>query len=328
MTFQGAMTAIVTPMQGGSIDEGGLRSLVKYQLAGGIAGLIVNGSTGEGATLTDDEAEYALRLVVNQVSGRVPVVAGIGARSTHGAIAQAERALNVGADALLVVTPAYNKPTQLGLELHFTAVAENCTLPIILYNVPGRAAVDLLPETVAKLAQHPRIVGIKEATGSLERAAEIRALVSSDFALLSGDDLTTFDFVAQGGHGCISVASNILPRELVALIRGASSEPESAAFVRARASNMELMTVFNALFVESNPIPVKTAAAWLGVFPSAELRLPLSPLSEAGADVLEAALKGLGLEPHRRPGEPSRLGPGVPPLREEAEAKTVDFTRD
>lgn len=328
MTFKGAFTAIVTPMQGGSVDEGGLRSLVKHQLAGGIAGLVVNGSTGEGATLTGDEAEYVLRLVVDQVSGRVPVIAGIGSRSTYGAIEQAERALKVGADALLVVTPAYNKPTQLGLELHFVAVAENCALPIILYNVPGRSAVDLLPETVAKLAKHPRIVGIKEATGSLERAAEIRALVGSDFALLSGDDLTTFDFVAQGGHGCISVASNVVPRELVALVGGASGDAESDAFLRARGRNMELMTVFNALFVESNPIPVKTAAAWLGIIPSAELRLPLTPLSDTGADVLEAALRGLQLEPHRRPGEPSRLGPGVPPLREDAEAKTVDFTQD
>lgn len=327
MTLRGAMTAIVTPMQGGSVDEGGLRSLVRYQLSAQIAGLVVNGSTGEAATLTDDEQEYVLRMVVDQVLGRVPVIAGVGSRSTHGAIAQAERAKRVGADALLVVTPAYNKPTQLGLEMHFTAVAENCDLPIVLYNVPGRTAVDMLPETVARLAQHPRIVAIKEATGSLERAAEIRKRVPSDFALLSGDDLTTFDFVAQGGHGCISVASNILPRDLVALVNGASVGHEDPAFQRAKKTNDELMPVFEALFVESNPIPVKTAAAWMGIIPSAELRLPMTPLTDDGADVLEAALRTLQLEPRRRPGEPSQLGPGNPLLGEDAEAKTVDFSQ-
>ncbi len=326
MTLQGAMTAIVTPMQGGSVDEGGLRSLVRYQLAGGIAGLVVNGSTGEAATLTDDEQEYVLRMVVDLVSGQVPVIAGVGSRSTHGAIAQGERAVRVGADALLVVTPAYNKPTQLGLLMHFTAVAENCALPIVLYNVPGRTAVDLLPDTVAKLAAHPRIIGIKEATGSLERAAQIRALVPSDFALLSGDDFTTFDFVAQGGHGCISVASNILPKEIVALVHGAASPPDSPEYLAARRSHAELLPVFEALFAESNPIPVKTAAAWLGIIRSAELRLPMTPLSMAGADRLEAALRGLQLEPRRAPGDPSHLGPGKPLLGDEAEAKTVDFS--
>ena len=327
MKLRGAMTAIVTPMQGGSVDEGGLRSLVRYQLAGKINGLVVNGSTGEGATLTNAEQEYVLRMVVDQVLGQVPVIAGVGSRSTHGAIAQAEFARRVGADALLVVTPAYNKPTQLGLELHFTAVAENCDLPIVLYNVPGRTAVDLLPATVATLAQHPRIVAIKEATGSLERAREIKALVPEDFALLSGDDLTTFDFVAQGGDGCISVASNILPRDLVALVTGAAADPSSPAFARARRTNAELMPAFQALFVESNPIPVKTAAKWLGIIPSAELRLPLTPLSEAGCAVLEDALRGLQLQVRRHAGEQSHLGPGDPLLGEDAEAKTVDFSQ-
>jgi len=327
MTLAGAMTAIVTPMQGGSVDEGGLRRLVRYQLSAQIAGLVVNGSTGEAATLTDDEQEYVLRMVVEQVLGRVPVIAGVGSRSTHGALAQAERAKRVGADALLVVTPAYNKPTQLGLEMHFTAVAENCDLPIVLYNVPGRTAVDLLPATVAKLAEHPRIVGIKEATGSLDRAAAIRAVVPADFALLSGDDFTTFDFVAQGGHGCISVASNILPRDIVALVKGAGLDQTSDGFAKARTTAAELRPIFDALFCESNPIPVKTAAQWLGIIPSGELRLPLTPLSDAGADQLEAALRALELEPRRSPGDPSRLGPGNPLSGEDAEAKTVDFSQ-
>ncbi len=237
MKLSGAMTAIVTPMQGGQVDEGGLSSLVKAQLAGGIQGLVVNGSTGEAATLTDSEQAHVLRHVIDRVGGAVPVLAGVGSRSTHGAIDQAQSAQQAGADALLVVTPAYNKPTQQGLVQHFLAVAENTGLPIVLYNVPGRTGVDLLPETVAQLASHPRIVAIKEATGSVLRAARIRCLVPDDFALLSGDDFTVFPFVAQGGDGCISVASNIIPRAMVDLVAGARGDDPSA-FAAARASSL------------------------------------------------------------------------------------------
>lgn len=325
MKFSGAMTAIVTPMQAGEVDEGGLSTLVNAQLAGGIQGLIVNGSTGEGATLTDDEQEYVLRLVIERVAGGVPIVAGVGSRSTHGAIAQAQRAQSVGADALLVVTPAYNKPTQAGLVQHFLAVAENTALPIILYNVPGRTGVDLLPETVASLSSHPRIVGIKEATGSVLRCARIRRQVPDDFALLSGDDFTVFPFIAQGGNGCISVASNIIPRQIVEMVAGARGD-DPDAFATAQAQSLALQPLFDALFVESNPIPVKTAAAWLGLFGTAELRLPLVPLTEAGGNTLLAALQGAGLVPHRSPGAASRLGPGKLLQPAETSVRTLNLS--
>jgi len=325
MKLTGAMTAIVTPMQGGQIDEGGLTTLIKSQLAGGIKGLIVNGSTGEAATLTDDEQVYVLRQVIERVAGAVPVIAGVGSRSTHGAITQARRAEKAGADGLLVVTPAYNKPTQEGLIQHFLAVAENTRLPIVLYNVPGRTGIDLLPESVAKLADHARIVAIKEATGSVLRAARIRRLIPTDFALLSGDDFTAFAFVAQGGDGCISVASNIIPREIVALMDGATGA-DPKAFADAQARSLALLPLFDALFVESNPIPVKTAGAWLGLYPSAELRMPLMPLTPRGAKVLAEAMRGAGLSPRVSKGADSRLGPSQPVGLAEASVKTLDLS--
>lgn len=322
--FCGAMTAIVTPMQNGEVDEGGLKTLVRAQIDAGIDGLIVNGSTGEAATLTDAEQEHVLRIVVDRVGGAVPVIAGVGSRSTHGAIAQARRAQAAGADGLLVVTPAYNKPTQQGLIQHFLGVAENVGLPIVLYNVPGRTGIDMLPATVAELARHPKIVAIKEATGSVLRAARIRRLVPDDFALLSGDDFTVFPFVAQGGDGCVSVASNIIPAEMVALVSGARGD-DHEAFQAARRASLALQPLFDALFVESNPIPVKTAGAWMGLFPSAELRLPLTAITEAGADVLAAAMEQAALPFERTPGPPSRLGPGRPPSPALASVKTTEL---
>jgi len=309
MKFRGVMTAIVTPMSGGSIDEAGLRSLVRQQIEGGIKGLIVCGSTGEGATLTDDEVAYAVALCTDEALGRVPIVAGVGARSTHGAIAQAKKGRAAGAAGLLVVTPAYNKPTQAGLEAHFRAVAAETDLPVCLYNVPGRTAVDLKVPAVARLAEVENIVAIKEATGDLVRAMEIRRAVSDDFSLLSGDDYTVMPFMAQGGDGCVSVLSNIAPKQLVEMLDAV----EFRNIARARDLAKQLLPLIDALFVESNPTPVKTALAWLGVIPTAELRLPLVPLSTAGAEVLEAAMRGAGLTPVRGLAPESTLGPGTVP---------------
>lgn len=324
MKFRGVMTAIVTPMQQGSIDEGGLRNLVRKQVDAGIHGIVACGSTGEGATLTDEEQLHVFEQVVDEVLGRVPVVAGIGARSTHGAIAQAQAAEKAGVDGLLVVTPAYNKPTQAGLIAHFLAVAENTRANICLYNVPSRTSVDLLPPAVAELARHPRIVAIKEATGSLERAAEIQRLTAgSGFSLMSGDDFTGMPFLAQGGAGVISVVSNILPAAMVDLYGAV----EWKNLDKARDLHLKLLPVVRSLFIESNPSPVKTAAAWLGHIPTAELRLPLVPLTEAGADVLELALVEAGMRPNRQPGAPSTLGPSELPDRDVSEARTVELTR-
>jgi 4-hydroxy-tetrahydrodipicolinate synthase len=321
MKFRGVMTAIVTPMQQGDVDAGGLRRLVRKQLDAGIHGIVACGSTGEGATLTDTEAAWVVEQVVDEVLGRVPVVAGIGARSTHGAVAQAQAAEKAGADALLVVTPAYNRPEQSGLLLHFKTVAENTGLPICLYNVPSRTGVDLLPETVAELAQHERIVAIKEATGSLERAAEIRRLVGPEFSLMTGDDFTVLPFLAQGGDGVISVVSNILPDAMVELFDAV----ERKDLDRGIELHLRLLPVIRAMFVESNPIPVKTAATWLSLIPSAELRLPLTPLTEAAADVVEKALRDAGRKPHRERGPRSTLGPGRLPDPSVNEARTVEL---
>lgn len=323
MRFKGVFTALVTPMQGGRIDEGGLRTLARKQLEAGINGLVVNGSTGEAATLTNEELAHTVALVVDEVLGRVPVVAGVGARSTHGAITQAHAAEKAGADALLVVTPAYNKPTQLGLLAHFSSVAENTRLPICLYNVPGRTAVDMVATTVAELAKHERIVAIKEATGSLVRATEIRRLVGDDFAMMSGDDYTTMPFMAQGGDGVISVLTNIAPGPFLEMLAAI----EYRNFAKARQLHHKLLPLIDALFVESNPSPVKTAAAWLNIIPSAELRLPLMPMTDAGADVLAAAMLEVGLHPAREPSPPSTLGPSPLSDLEARGAETVELSQ-
>jgi 4-hydroxy-tetrahydrodipicolinate synthase len=315
------MTAIVTPMQDGTIDQAGLRDLVRKQIEAGISGLIVCGSTGEGATLTTEEQIHAVRLAVDAASGRTPIVAGIGSRATRDAILMAQAYEAAGADALLVVTPSYNKPTQGGLIAHFEAVAGSTSLPVCLYNVPGRTGVDLLPETIATLANVSNIIAIKEATGSLERAAEIRRLVGADFGLMSGDDFTSMAFVAQGGDGCISVISNILPSPTASMLEAAAT----GDLVRARSLNLRLLPICRALFIESNPIPVKTAAAWLSIIPSAEMRLPLTPLTEPVGDLLEAALLAVGLEPQRRPGEASTLGTGRVPDPLDSAAPTLEL---
>lgn len=321
MKFEGLMTAIVTPMQEGSIDAAGLRALVGKQIEAGIAGLVVCGSTGEGATLTAEEQVHAVQLAVDAAGGRTPVVAGIGSRATRSAILMAQAYETAGADALLVVTPAYNKPTQAGLIAHFEAVANSTPLPVCLYNVPGRTGVDMLPETVAHLATVANIVAIKEATGNLERAAEIRRLVGDDFGLMSGDDFTSMAFVAQGGDGSISVISNILPEPTATMIEAG----RCGELPRARALNLRLLPICRALFAESNPIPIKTAAAWLGIIPSAEMRLPMTPLTEAGADLLEASLLAAGLQPQRQPGEASRLGTGRAPDPLDSAAPTLEL---
>ncbi len=323
MKFRGLFTAIVTPMQEGNVDEGGLRTLVRKQIEAGVQGVVVNGSTGEAATLTDEEQAYTTALVVDESLGRVPVVAGVGSRSTHGAIVQAQTAEAAGADGLLVVTPPYNKPTQAGLVRHFITVAEHTTLPICLYNVPGRTAIDLLPPAVAELAKHERIVAIKEATGSLVRAAVLRRLVGEDFSLMSGDDYTTMPFVAQGGDGCISVLANIAAAPFIQMLEAI----EFRNYAAAQRLHLRLLPLIDALFVESNPIPVKTAAAWLNIIPTAELRLPLEPLTPAGMDVLEAALKDVGMHPVREPGPASTLGPSQLDDIESRSAQTLDLSQ-
>jgi len=321
MSFHGVFTAIVTPMQQGCIDEAGLRKLVRSQIEAKVSGIITCGSTGEGATLTLEEQEYVARIAVDEAMERIQVIAGIGSRSTHEALTLSESLRETDVEGLLIVTPAYNKPTAEGLEQHFLTLAENTSLPICLYNVPSRTGVDLKPESVARLAEHPRIVAIKEATGSLTRATDLRACCPDDFALLTGDDPTTMPFMAQGGDGCISVVSNVAAAEMVEMLTAI----EKGDLDRAVQIHLQLAPLAAALFCESNPIPVKTACAWLGLINTAELRMPLSPLSEGGGDQLEAALRGLGRSPNRCTAPKSTLGPGEVPDREGAEASTLEF---
>ena len=290
--FRGAFTALVTPLRHDKVDEPALVDLVNTQLAAGIHGLVPCGTTGEASTLSTAEHLRVVELVISTVAGRVPVLAGAASNDTREAAMLARACKQLGAAGTLQVTPYYNKPTQPGLIAHFTAIAEQSDLPVVVYNVPGRTGVDLLPETVATLARHPKIVGIKEATGDMARIARIRELVDDSFDLLSGDDFTILPFMALGGHGVISVTSNVAPswisRLCAAAIRGAWDD--------ARALHYKQLPLARALFNQPNPIPVKSALALLGRC-SPEMRLPLvaiDPQSREG-QALADALHSLGL---------------------------------
>lgn len=283
--FHGSMVAMITPMEeDGSLDDAALRKLVEFHIQQGSDAIVAVGTTGESATLDEEEHCDVIRRVVDYVDGRVPVIAGTGANSTREAISLTQCALAAGADACLLVTPYYNKPTQDGLYLHFKAVAEAVEIPQILYNVPGRTACDMLPETIARLAMIPNIIGVKEATGDLSRLHKLRELCDPSFALYSGDDATGCEFLLKGGHGVISVTANAAPRLMhemsVAALTGNDEE--------AMAIDGKLAGLHSALFVESNPIPVKWAMMKLGLA-NQGIRLPLTWLSpSAEGEVLNA----------------------------------------
>ncbi|MBL9099325.1 MAG: 4-hydroxy-tetrahydrodipicolinate synthase [Myxococcales bacterium] len=292
--FRGALTALVTPLRNDRVDEPALVALVQRQLAAGIHGLVPCGTTGEASTLSTAEHLRVVELVVQTVAGRVPVLAGAASNDTREAIELARACKQLGATGTLQVTPYYNKPTQAGLAAHFTAIADASDLPLVVYNVPGRTGVDLLPETVADLARHPHIVGIKEATGDMVRAARIRELLPDPerFDLLSGDDFTIFPFLALGGHGVISVTSNVAPHWISGLCDAAAA----GRFDEARSWHYKQLPLARALFGQPNPIPVKSALALLGRC-TAEMRLPLvaiDPQSREG-QALADALHSLGL---------------------------------
>lgn len=289
--IEGSMVALVTPMaEDGAVDYQALRRLVDFHIAQGTDAVVAVGTTGESATLDEDEHCEVIRVVVEQVAGRIPVVAGTGANATREAINLTRRAKDVGADACLLVTPYYNKPTQEGLYQHFRTVAESVEIPQILYNVPGRTACDMLPPTVARLAEVPNIVGIKEATGKLERLDEILACCGPELALYSGDDATACEFCLRGGHGVISVTANVAPRamhELCAAARAGRSQ-------EARAIDATLSGLHRELFIESNPIPVKWALYEMGLIP-AGIRLPLTWLSPECRDTVRRAMSQAGV---------------------------------
>jgi len=289
-TFSGAMTALVTPMRDGRVDEAALRALVEDQIAAGIDALVPAGTTGEGATLLAEEHARVVATTVQAARGRVPVIAGTGSNSTREAIELSRAARDAGADGLLQVTPYYNKPTQDGLVRHFEAVIRAVPLPTIVYNVPSRTGCDLLPETVARLAEIPEVVGIKEATGSVLRAEQILARVGDRITVISGDDFTFMPLYAVGARGVISVVSNVVPRDVADLCDAALAD----RWDRARELQYKLLPLCDALFLESNPIPVKAALAMMGRITD-ELRPPLWPMSAKAREKLRAALLTYGL---------------------------------
>lgn len=290
-TFEGSMTALATPFLDGALDEGAFRALVRYQLEGGTSVLLPMGTTGEAVTMDADERARAIAVVVDEVKGRVPVVAGAGSNSTRETVESVRRAREVGADGALIVTPYYNKPTQAGLVEHYRAIAKaHPGFPLIAYNVPGRTGVDLLPETVLRLCDVPEVVALKEATGNLVRAVDLVEKCGDRLTLLSGDDFTVLPFIACGGKGVISVSSNVAPRMMADLVAAARRHD----IAKARDLQVRMNALHRLLFVESNPIPVKWALHLLGMF-GPELRLPLVPMGEANAAKLKAELSGLGL---------------------------------
>jgi 4-hydroxy-tetrahydrodipicolinate synthase len=288
--FKGSIVAIVTPFKNGEIDEEKLRELVEFQIENGTDGIVPCGTTGEASTLDYREHDRVVEIVVHQAGKRVPVIAGTGSNSTKEAIEITEHAKRVGADGALLITPYYNKPSQEGLYRHYKTVAEAVAIPQILYNVPGRTAVNMLPRTVARLAEIPNIVAIKEATGSLQQASEIIALCGDKIDVISGDDFITFPLMACGGVGVISVTANIMPKEVADMIDFFNA----GNMKEARQLHLKLLKISNAMFIETNPVPVKTALGLMGKC-SDDVRLPLAPMSEENTVKLAAIMKEYGL---------------------------------
>jgi 4-hydroxy-tetrahydrodipicolinate synthase len=288
--FKGSIVAIVTPFKNGELDEEAYRELIEFQIEKGTSAIVPTGTTGESATLSMEEHARVIDVAVKAVNRRVPVIAGTGGNNTNEAIELTAHAKKVGADATLQVTPYYNKPTQEGLYQHFKAVAKAAPLPQVLYNVPGRTSVNLLPTTVARLAELPEVVAIKEASGNLVQMAEIVNLVGDKIALLSGDDNLTLPVLALGGMGVISVVANIVPGDTTDMV----SAWERGDFVRSKELFYRLLPLCQAMFYETNPIPVKTALALMGKI-KGEFRLPLVPISPANEERLRKALNDYGL---------------------------------
>jgi len=288
--FTGMATAIVTPMTETGIDYDALGRFIEFQIENGIDGIVVMGTTGENATIEPEDQAKVIRYTVEKVAKRVPVIAGTGTNNTEHVLHNTKNACEAGADAILVVTPYYNKATQNGLIKHFTAIADASTVPVILYNVPGRTGCNLLPKTVAVLAEHPNIVGIKEATGNMAQMVAIRHLCGDKIDVYSGEDALTVPMMAMGGKGTISVLSNVAPREAVAM----TDACKRGDFAAAAKLQCDLLPLIDALFSEVNPIPAKAGVSALG-FGEEHLRLPLTPMEEGTRAKLYAEMRKLGM---------------------------------
>ena len=292
-TLQGAITALVTPMLDGRVDEQGLVDLIEFQIKSGIHGLVPCGTTGESATLDFAEHKRVIELTVKTVSGRVPVVAGTGANSTLEAIELTESAKASGADAVLSVVPYYNKPSQEGLYQHFKAITEAVDIPVVLYNVPGRTVTNMLPATVARLARLPNIIGIKEACGSLQQVSEVIQACPRDFIVLSGDDFTAMPTVLIGGKGVISVVSNLEPGKTAKMMEAALR----GDLVEANALHYELFSLMGAMFCYPSPAPAKKGLELMGRIASPEVRLPMTELDDSSLQRLKRDMAAVGLLP-------------------------------
>ncbi|MFA5357143.1 MAG: 4-hydroxy-tetrahydrodipicolinate synthase [Candidatus Omnitrophota bacterium] len=289
--FKGSIVAIITPFKGGKIDEKKLRDLIEFHIKNGSSGIVPCGTTGESATLSFQEHDRVIEITIEQVNKRIPVIAGTGSNSTEEAIMLTRHAEKTGADASLQVSPYYNRPTQKGLYEHFKAIADSVSIPIILYNIASRTGVNIEPDTLAKLAKDCRnIAGVKEASGNLDQMSRIKQLCGDDFDLISGDDSLTLPLLSIGGTGVISVVANIVPRDVAELI----SEFEKGNLKRAREIHYKLLPLIKAVFIETNPIPVKTAMGMMGIC-EPDLRLPMSAMLPENAEKLKKALKDYGL---------------------------------
>lgn len=288
--FKGAITALVTPFKNGNLDVNALKKLIEFQVEKGIDGIVPCGTTGEAPTLSYEEHKKVIELTVKYVKKRVPVIAGTGANSTEEAIELTEFAKKAGADGALLVCPYYNKPSQEGLYRHFKKIAETVDIPIILYNIPGRTGINMLPETVVRLSRIPNIVGIKEASGSLEQVTEIIKNTDKDFVVLSGDDSLTLPMLSLGGRGVISVASNIIPDRITKMVTLYLNKKVEEA----RKIHYEYYDFMKAMFIETNPVPVKTAMGMMKMI-DPEVRLPLCEMTEANLNKLKAVLQRYNL---------------------------------
>jgi 4-hydroxy-tetrahydrodipicolinate synthase len=288
--FHGSLVAIVTPFKKGKLDEKALGDLIEWQIAQGTHGIVPCGTTGESATLTHDEHERVVAFTIEAAARRVPVIAGSGSNSTSEAIALTRHAKKAGADGALLITPYYNKPTQEGLYRHYKAVAEAVDLPIVLYNIPGRTSVNMLPQTVARLSSIKHIVAIKEGSGSLQQVSDIIQSCGERMTVLSGDDALTLPMMALGAKGVITVTANIVPRDMARMVEAFAA----GKLTDAQKLHYKMSPLFAALFYETNPIPVKEALGMMGKC-AAELRLPLCPMAADTRDKLSRALKDYGL---------------------------------
>ena len=288
--FKGAIVAIITPFKNGQVDEEALRKLIEFQIENGTSGIVPCGTTGESATLSHEEHDRVIEITIDAAKKRIPIIAGTGSNSTAEALRLTKHAYEAGADGALIVCPYYNRPTQEGLYQHYKAIAEEVPIPIVVYNIPGRTGVNLNPDTLARLAKLPNIVGVKEAGGSIKQMSDIIGLCDPDFDVLSGDDAFTLPMLALGGKGIVSVISNVAPADMAAMVKAF----EAGDLDKARTLHYKMISLIDALFIETNPVPVKAALSMMGMI-EYELRLPLCKMTQGNYDKLKKVMTDYGL---------------------------------